>query len=201
MSKDEIVDYLKIPHFFRDIIILMSGMIFLFFLNYLYKPNISGIPNINYFGDVIKIMFGISSSYFLGRVLLEISDIWIDIWLFILRGDYINRAKGLYADFFSSLSVGKYNIPFEPNTIEHERYCFLEKNVMLRDMHERIGYTLIFLRLLLGLLFFGTFILMSLKLFGVLLLVTLIAINQNKEMSGFDKMIAKAVVKERRINC
>jgi hypothetical protein len=194
---EKATEYFKIPHFFRDIIILMFGLIFLFFLNYFYKPDFSKIPNINYFNDTLKIVFAVSLSYVFGRALLEVADFWINLFYFIFKENSIANIKLYYQYFLSFINNRKNPIIIKSNVIyNHEKYCYLEKNIVLTNVLERKIYANLFSRLALGFFLAATLVSISLIYFAISLILTISCISSALNINSFTNMINVAVIKE-----
>jgi len=57
---------------YRELLLFGGGFLFLVILNIVHKPNLSGIPNIDFFGAVGKPLSMIVLGYFIGIILTNL---------------------------------------------------------------------------------------------------------------------------------
>lgn len=57
------------PRFFREVVVVIGGMGFLLILNYLYRPDLKEVANINLIGMGGLYIIGLSLSYATGKIL------------------------------------------------------------------------------------------------------------------------------------
>jgi len=79
----------------------MFGFIGIIFFNFLYNPDISKIPNLEYANSFIKTLIIISVSYFLGRMFYLIGSIWIECLYFLFGKNKAKKIKSVLKQFLS----------------------------------------------------------------------------------------------------
>ncbi len=147
---NEAINYIKVPHFFNDVIYFLMGSNFLFFLNYYYKPDIQNIPNLSYINDFIVFTVFVFTAYTTGRVLKIISDIWLSIIFLIFRNETFEKIKENYKIFIKIINNEQRIIKANLRDISHDAECLIQNEEYLRNEFERKIYSNSFMRSLLG---------------------------------------------------
>jgi len=172
----DLISEIKTPHFFRDIIYFIGGLLFLLVLNYYYSPDLKELPNIELFDGFGIYLILFTVSYVTGRLLVVGSDIYLATidWLFVK--DKRKKLNDGFEELITYKSSKKRLIPDKKPTIQFiEISEAIQKNPHLFNILERNNYQILFLHIFLGITFFLTARISS--YFFVLILVITIMIK------------------------
>lgn len=150
MEIEKIFNYMKVPHIFKDIIFLLLGINFLFFINCYYAPSVDNIPNFNYINNFILSILFLSIAYAIGRVLKIIADIWLDLCYLLFKENLKEYIRIKYNGFLEIVNKKPHPIMPDLTIINHDVECFIQGNNYLRDVFERKVYHDTFMSGLLG---------------------------------------------------
>lgn len=194
--KNTLADYFKIPHIFRDILYIMSGLLYLCIIDYYLKPNLDKFPNLNYIDEFERGILILSLAYFIGRLLIVIADIWE--WLvvlflkFITKQDYVGEMKRSYFLFQQFLNKSPHKIKVNPSDRSHDIDQCIENSRMLKDEYDRNNYNVLINGLLLGFSWGLAFILPSLFSAVLIFIFTVLSIKSKINFGSFRNQIADA---------
>lgn len=197
---DNILQYIKVPFFFAEILKLVVGLNFLFVINLLSKPEIYLIPNFSYTNDVVKIIFLTTISYFLGRLFLLVANIWDGLICLLIRKERFIYLKNKYIKFVNIVNGESETIRNE-NKIGYEIEEYIEKNKFQKDLSDRNYYYRHFLGLTIGacivLSFFSPSYMVSIGLWSSIFILTLVSISDQVQIHQTRRQIAQHIIKEK----
>ncbi len=167
---NRIIETIKIPHFYRDLMVLIGGLSFGVLVYYFYHPQVNRILNtfeIKNFSLEVDFLI-LVLSYILGRLLLILSKIILAIYYFVIkiftRRIYLRSFKALYQEqkMRWHLFISRTNTPhstsvhaLETTTTVAEMGLIKEKFPSVADNFERENLNAIFLSILTATLFLG----------------------------------------------
>ena len=138
---------------FIDLMYLMFGTIFLFIINWIYIFNISAIPNFNNINTLILTIIFITISYYIGRMLKLISEIWIFLFWGIFQKDRKKKFIKLFKeikDQIDHISVPIESSPYDICNAQIKKIT--DENESIKARFDREILSNVFLNLNIGLI-------------------------------------------------
>lgn len=182
---------------FRDFIILMMGFMALIILDLHYKPDISLVPNIKSSSHFDLSMSLVFLSYFVGRILLIVSDIWVSMVSSIFIDNKFKKVKKYMLSLRNYFNADPNFIDYEPGTYSYlECDVFLEKNKNIYFNHERNIVFGIFLSSLIGLSLLMSYI-YSFYIIIFSLILTFLKFDESIKFNNFYLEVARYMLSQK----
>ncbi|MFZ2310666.1 MAG: hypothetical protein WAW11_03915 [Patescibacteria group bacterium] len=204
MTLDELRE-LKTPHLFRDVLMLMSGLIFIIFLNLYFKYDLAKLPNYNFIinNNFLSFLLILSLAYFAGRCIRLISDLWMNIigTIFSLfsklnRKKYKNRLKEIIRYNFGDFPEETIETP---QVLDNEDIClYLSKNKALEDEYARRIYFSIILHLFLGEAIVFCFLMFNWYFFVLIIILSILLFIDSYDQYEMNKRLLSKHIDNRK---
>lgn len=162
---EKIFSALQIPNSFRELVYFLGGINFITIILPTLNINVTPVVLATTANDVERALILIAISYFVGRVLVEISNLLIKTSVFLLfRDDYLSAVSVFLSRMKKISNKSSENIQKSNNEISSAHLVEIIANKkILRDNLERMMHRSLFLKLLLS--YCLTLILLNWKIF------------------------------------
>ncbi len=173
---------------FIDLMYLIFGAIFLFFINLIYTFDISAISNFKNINTLILTIFFVAISYYIGRMLKLVSEIWIILFQLIFGKDRKKEFIKLFKEIKNQIDgISETIEPSSSDIYNAEIKKIIDKNESIKARLDREILSNIFLNLNIGLVIVLLVIKFHYLLIIVLLLLTFFEIRGHVDIFKMEK--------------